>query len=373
MSEETPRRLKDQPPEMPTGYRSSRRASKALKNAKRAEKQHEISTALGRFLKTVRNIGYYLAILVGLLLVGMLLLLLVASAVNTIARWSAERSAAGNQTQTETERRARENLLVIGVDNGKATGFLAVRVTTVDKQIYGIAIPDGAFIEVPGQGFARLGDSYSAGADVSLATVSNYLTVPFRNYVVVPTSAYQQAVKTQSIASLLSVESSSNLSDAGKQQLQQDIQSIPKQNTAIVPLPVQPMHLGSQTYFQPQKAQVADLLTQWWGVDPSKVAQVTRVILYNGAGEPGIAGEAAQQLIHAGIRVVDTKNADNFNYQQTMVVVQHGSLSQGNDIAKVLGVGQVKSQPSDQTIADVIVIVGKDYKPPAGGSTGGSK
>ena len=121
------------------------------------------------------------------------------------------------------------------------------------------------------------------------------------------------------------------------------------------------------------KAQVADLLTQWWGVDPTKVAQVTRVILYNGAGEPGIAGEAAQQLIHAGIRVVDTKNADNFNYQQTMVVVQHGSLSQGNDIAKVLGVGQVKSQPSDQTIADVIVIVGKDYKPPAGGSTGGSK
>jgi len=186
---------------------------------------------------------------------------------------------------------------VIGVQGGKATGFLAVRVTTVDKQIYGIAIPDGAFIEVPGQGFARLADSYSAGAQVSLSAVSNYLTVPFRNFIVVPALAYQQAVTSQSVAKLLSVESSTNLSAQGKQQLAADIASIPKENTAIVPLPVQPVHLGSQTYFQPQKTQVADLLTKWWGVDPSKVAQVTRVILYNGAGIPGIAGEAAQQLI----------------------------------------------------------------------------
>ena len=372
MSEETPRRVKNQPPEAPTGYRSTKRASKAFKHAKRAERQHEISTALGRFTRTVRNIGYYLAVLVGLLLVGLLVLLLVASAVNMIARWSARQSV-GNSAQAESERRARENLLVIGVQGGKATGFLAVRVTTVDKQIYGIAIPDGAFIEVPGQGFARLADSYAAGAEVSLSAVSNYLTVPFRNFITVPAPAYQEAVRSQSVAKLLSIETSTNLTAGGKKQLALDIASIPKENTAIVPLPVQPVHLGSQTYFQPQKAQVADLLTKWWGVDASKVAQVPRVILYNGAGIPGIAGEAAQQLIHAGLRVVDTKNADNFNYAQTVIVVQHGDIQQGKDIAKVLGVGQVKSQPSDQSISDVIVIVGKDYKPPAGGTTGGTK
>ena len=38
-----------------------------------------------------------------------------------------------------------------------------------------------------------------------------------------------------------------------------------------------------------------------------------RVIIYNGAGTPGIAGQAAQQLIAAGMRVVDTKNADRFD------------------------------------------------------------
>jgi hypothetical protein len=136
---------------------------------------------------------------------------------------------------------------------------------------------------------------------------------------------------------------------------------------------VRPVHLGAQTYFEPQKAQVADLLTKWWGVDASKVAQATRVILYNGAGTPGIAGVAAEPLIQAGMRVVDTKNADNFNYAQTMIIVQRGDVSQGNQIAKLLGVGQVKKQPSDQNVSDVIVIIGKDYKPPASGSTGGTK
>jgi hypothetical protein len=373
MSDETPRRVKNQPPEAPTGYRSTRRASKAVKKAKRAERQHEASTVLGRVLKTIKDIGYYLALAVGVLLVGMLVLLLVASAINSIARWTAHKDTGVNTAQAEAERRARENLLVIGEQGGKATGFLAVRISRNDKQIYGIAIPDGALIEVPGAGFSRVGDSYAMGPDVSLSAISNYLTVPFRSYVVVPAAVYQQALKTQSVAGVLAAAKSSNLTTDAVTALKADIAAVPKSNTAIVPLPVQPVKLGTATYFEPQKAQVSDLLTKWWGVDPSKVAQVTRVILYNGAGTPGIASDAAQQLIRAGIRVVDTKNADNFNYAQTLVVVQRGDAKQGTNIAKVLGVGQVKSKPSDQNIADVIVIIGKDYKPPVGGSTGGTK
>jgi hypothetical protein len=55
------------------------------------------------------------------------------------------------------------------------------------------------------------------------------------------------------------------------------------------------------------------------------------------------------------------------------VIVQRGDISQGNEIAKLLRVGQVKSQPADQNIADVIVIVGKDYKPAPPPATGGKK
>ena len=372
MSDETPRRVK-KAPEAPTGYRSTRRASKAVKSAKKAERQHELATTLGRVTRAIRNIGYYLALLVGILLAGMVVLLLVASAINWVARWNASHGKNAPTAMSDSERRARENLLVIGEQGGNAVGFLAIRVSSVDKQIYGIAIPDGALIEVPGQGFGKIGDSYPASPQVSMAAISNYLSVPFRSYIVVNASVYQQAMKSQSIVGILSKETTSNLTIRQKEALRATVASIPKENTAIVPLPVQPVNLGSQTYFQPQKAQVADLLTKWWGVDPSKVAQVTRVILYNGAGTPGIAGVAAEEIIKAGLRVVETKNADRFNYAKTLVVVQHGALSQGNDIAKVLRVGQVKSQPADQNIADVIVIIGKDYKPPAPAKTGGAK
>ncbi len=108
-------------------------------------------------------------------------------------------------------------------------------------------------------------------------------------------------------------------------------------------------------------------------MDASKAAATTRVILYNGAGTPGVAGEAAQQLIRGGFRVVDTKNADNFNYAKTKIVVQRGDVKQGDEIARILGVGTVEQQPSEQDVADVIVIIGKDYKPPVGGAQGGSK
>ena len=47
----------------------------------------------------------------------------------------------------------------------QATGFLAVRVDGETQRVFGIAIPDGAFVEVPGQGFERIGDSYKAGPE----------------------------------------------------------------------------------------------------------------------------------------------------------------------------------------------------------------
>jgi hypothetical protein len=208
---------------------------------------------------------------------------------------------------------------------------------------------------------------------VSLSAISNYLSVPFHTYIAVPAAVYSDAMKNQSLSRITSAATSSSLSPAELESLSKDLAAVSQGNTAIVPLPVKPIKLGSQTYFEPQRAEVADLLKSWWGVDASKAAAVTRVILYNGAGVPGVAGEAAQQLIRGGFRVVDTKNADNFNYAKTKIVVQRGDSKRGDEIAKILGVGTVEQQPSDQDVADVIVVIGKDYKPPVGGAQGGSK
>jgi len=332
-----------------------------------------IATAMSRGTRLVKNVAYYTARVLFGLLVGVLVFTLLAYGINAIARWNALRVAAKSGSMQELDKRSKENILVVGVKDGKAVGFIALRVDRKGDQVFGVAIPDAAFIEVPGQGFERIGESFAQGPQVSLSAISNYLTVPFNTYIVVPADVYSAAMKNQSLAKIVSAASSTNLSDTDKSTLSSYLATISQGNTAIVPLPVKPIKLGNQTYFEPQRAEVADLLKSWWGVDASKAAAVTRVILYNGAGLPGVAGEAAQQLIRGGFRVVDTKNADSFDYLATKVVVQRGDVKQGEAIVKVLGVGTVEQKPSDQDVADVIVIIGKDYKPPTSGAQEGSK
>ena len=363
MSEERPRRYKaPQAPEVPSGYRQSRRASKAAKSAKRADRQHRAFTGLSRLGKGARNLLYVAAWALGAIGLALLVVLLAATAVNTIARWSARRDA---RQATEPARRGlheKEDVLVIGTEGDRATGFLAMRIDTKGGQVYGIAIPDGAFVDVPGQGFERIGEAYQAGADVALSAVSNYLTVPFKNYVVVPKSAYSAALREMSVDGVVAATTKSNLNAAELKELGTTLGRIDQKNVALVPMPVKPIKLGDQTYFEPQRKEIADLLRQWWGVDASREVNAVRVIVYNGVGKPGAAGEAAQQLIRGGFRVVDTKNADSFNYEKTKIIVRRGTTAQGEAVKAALGVGEVSSDPSTGDVTDVIVIMGKDFK-----------
>jgi hypothetical protein len=366
MTEENrPRRSKaPQAPEPLSGYRQTRRGSKSAKGAKRAEKQHAVAKSVARtwhgfrnlVIVTVRGMGA-----AGLIVLG---LLLVATAINTYARWSAVRSERDSGSQQEQDRRARENVLIVGVQDGTAIGYLAMRVDRTGSQVFGIAFPEGAFIDVPGLGFERVGEAYALGPDAALAAVSNYLTVPFRNYVAVNEVAYSDALARQTVAGLPKAAVDSNLTGTQLDALTKDLAAIDQKNVALVPLPVKPIKLGDQTYYEPQRSEVADLLKSWWGVSASEEQRAVRVIVYNGAGKPGLAGTAAQTLIRSGYRVVDTKNADNFNYTTTRVVVRRGDETRGEGVRKALGVGEVTVEPSSSDVTDVIVIVGKDYRIP---------
>ncbi|MBI5232508.1 MAG: LytR C-terminal domain-containing protein [Coriobacteriales bacterium] len=347
--------------ELPQGYRSSRRGSRALKQARKAAREQRFLRVWDKTRKTSANILWLIGMTLATIAIAGILLWAGAWAVNSIVRWNARRVAAQGQ-DSERERKSRENLLVIAVENDKPAGFLAMRYDGKAKQVYGVAIPDGAFIEVPGQGFERLGDSLAAGPDVAAAAVSNYFSVPFDRYVVVPAPAYQQALKNQRVSELLNSVSKTNVTPADLSTLKSELAEAPERNVALVPLPVKPIKLGSQTYFEPQRDEIADLLKTWWGVDITKASSIPRAIVYNGAGVPGIAGVAAQKLIRAGYRVVDTKNADRFNYKTTRIVVQRGDKTVGEKAKEVLGTGDVIVQPADQDVADIIVIIGKDFE-----------
>lgn len=363
-----PRRAtRHQKTELPSGYRSSRRGSKVRAQAEKQQRAEQVADVLEEAKRGATTVGWVVAWSVGIFLAVVVALLLLVTAINGVARWNAQRIAAQAGTASGIAEKSRQNTLYIGVQGSKPVGFLATRVDVKGGQAFGIAIPAGAFMEIPGQGFERLGDSYPSGPDVMMSAVSNFIGVPFAQFAVVPAAAYQKAVKGQSLAGLIGAASKTNLSEADRTALANATKNIPPSNTAIVPLPVKPIPLGDQTYLQPAlSADFTQLIKQWWGVSALTENKATRVIVFNGAGVPGIAGVAAQQLIRAGMRVVDTKNADKFTYKQTLIIVQSGPLSAGNQVAKVLGVGRVISKPADQDVAEVLVIIGKDYKVPAG-------
>ncbi|MBN1193436.1 MAG: LytR C-terminal domain-containing protein [Coriobacteriia bacterium] len=350
------------------GWRATKRSSKLGRRNRREARADDLKQQLNEGVRATKNRVLGVAQIAGMVLVGAIaviaVLALLALGINTGARWLAKREVERGASPEERSEKAKENLLIIG-SSGSSAEFLAVRLDETDDQILGIAIPSGAFMEVPGQGFERVGDSFSAGPGVSLAAVSNFLAVPFEHYVVIDAAIYQDALANQSLRDVMGNVTDTDLSAEEREDIAQFISEVTGDRTALVPLPVKPIDLGSQTFFEPQRDKIADLLLQWWGVKLGAEDAAVRVIIYNGVGTPGIAGMAAQQLIAAGMRVVDTKNADRFDYDTTMIAVQNGDMAQGEQVKAAIGVGEVIDQPSEQDVADMIVIIGKDYVPPA--------
>jgi len=363
--EPRPRRSKKPPAEAAPaeaehGYRSTRRSSKVAKRGRREERAGAVRDAaagLGR--RIGRGLALGVAFIAGIALLGLIVVLTV-NGINGLARWNAERRAQELARQA-VQAKSHENLLVIGVQDGQSTGFLAMRVDRKASRVFGIAIPDGAFVEVPGQGFERIGDSYKAGPDVSLATMSNYLSVPFDYYVTVDDAVYKSMLKAQDVSGLMPAVLGTNLTPADRADLTSALSGVTTKNVGLAPLPVRSITIGGVTYYEPQRDQIADLLFSWWGVRLGSGKQAVRVILYNGAGKPGVAGVAARALIKAGFRIVDTGNADRFDYATTQVILYNGDPADAIRVRDILGTGVVSRRTQTQDIADVVVIIGRDY------------
>jgi hypothetical protein len=93
-----------------------------------------------------------------------------------------------------------------------------------------------------------------------------------------------------------------------------------------------------------------------------------RVLVQNGVGTPGLAVSACDKLVKAGFAFAGSGNANSFSNKPSAVVVFDRSVAAaqlGDNVARALGlpVSDVKVQDSGQNVADVIVILGKDYKP----------
>jgi hypothetical protein len=96
--------------------------------------------------------------------------------------------------------------------------------------------------------------------------------------------------------------------------------------------------------------------------------ETLRVLVENGVGTPGLVEKARTKLVDAGFRFVNGGNASPFSSDPTEILVPDGtdeSIGRGNRVAQALGLPTSAVVPADrgQTVADVIVILGKDFAP----------
>jgi hypothetical protein len=91
---------------------------------------------------------------------------------------------------------------------------------------------------------------------------------------------------------------------------------------------------------------------------PCEVTVVVEVL--NGCGVHGLADRVGTYLRDRGLDVMYTGNADDFCYDQTLVVNRSGDRSKALVVAEVLGRGMVLDQVSSAFFVDATVIVGSD-------------
>jgi hypothetical protein len=102
-------------------------------------------------------------------------------------------------------------------------------------------------------------------------------------------------------------------------------------------------------------------------IPPGAREEGNRVLVLNGVGTPGLGEKVRAKLVPAGFVFVGSRNAPTFGYLKTQVLVKDATTAGtelGNRVARALGVPSTSVRSSNQigTIADVVVIVGRDFK-----------
>ncbi len=88
-----------------------------------------------------------------------------------------------------------------------------------------------------------------------------------------------------------------------------------------------------------------------------------RAFVQNGSGSPGIGEAVARDLLPQGFRIVLTGNAESFNHDTTLITaIGADHLDDANRAKNALGVGAVRVSQVPSGLADVTIVVGRDFK-----------
>ncbi len=96
-------------------------------------------------------------------------------------------------------------------------------------------------------------------------------------------------------------------------------------------------------------------------VSSLRVPNQGEIQVLNGCGIPGAAKEIQFFLQDHGFDVLECKNADYWNFTETIVVSRKENMQIAKKIAEVLGTPNIILLTNKQIFFDATILVGKDY------------
>jgi hypothetical protein len=92
------------------------------------------------------------------------------------------------------------------------------------------------------------------------------------------------------------------------------------------------------------------------------LGELVRVIVENGNGRPGQGAAIGELLAPRGFLVVASQNASSFDVAQSQIVAANQSfLPWASEAQGLLGAGKVYLGTQPTGVADVTIVVGKDF------------
>ena len=86
------------------------------------------------------------------------------------------------------------------------------------------------------------------------------------------------------------------------------------------------------------------------------------VLVLNGCGVEGIGFRATKVMRDMGLDVVDFRNADSFDYEESIIVDRTGDIGAALEVARLLRVHNVIQQVPETPLVDIIVVIGADHE-----------
>jgi len=143
-------------------------------------------------------------------------------------------------------------------------------------------------------------------------------------------------------------------------------------------LDISSVELEGETYYVPDISRISDIFSDQQVATPEAQSfETVTVNILNGAGTPGIAGQAAdlvKTLTHENgqkkFNVLEVGNADNFDYAVTEIILSSTEgfvMNAAEELMGFLGAGSITTNEGFSQ-SQIVVILGSDFNPEAVGA-----